>query len=104
MYFFTVAASLLLALYQFFFYGSDYFKSHFTLTNYAGNAKCYLVIINVIVCIFFVQVNSPLNDPVLGKVGLVVKNPDFTFNKEKVLKVSKVWHTFFPLCYSSYKL
>lgn len=32
--------------------------------------------------------NSPLNGPVLGKAGLVVKN-DFTF-KDKDLKVSKV--------------
>ncbi|XP_041641662.1 rho GTPase-activating protein 19 isoform X2 [Cheilinus undulatus] len=34
-------------------------------------------------------VNSPLNGPVLGKAGLVVKNPDFTFHKEKCLKISK---------------
>ncbi|XP_020495251.1 rho GTPase-activating protein 19 isoform X1 [Labrus bergylta] len=34
-------------------------------------------------------VNSPLNGPVLGKAGLVVKNPDFTFYKDKALKVSK---------------
>nr|XP_019964310.1 PREDICTED: rho GTPase-activating protein 19-like [Paralichthys olivaceus] len=34
-------------------------------------------------------VNSPLNGPVLGKVGLVVKNPDFTFTENKALKVSK---------------
>ncbi|XP_030282832.1 rho GTPase-activating protein 19 isoform X3 [Sparus aurata] len=34
-------------------------------------------------------VNSPLNNPMLGKEGLVVKNPDFTFNKNKALKVSK---------------
>lgn len=46
------------------------------------------------VVFFFVQMNSSLNDPFLGKVGLVVKNPDFTFNKEKV---SKVWHFFASL-------
>ncbi|XP_030585955.1 rho GTPase-activating protein 19 isoform X3 [Archocentrus centrarchus] len=34
-------------------------------------------------------VNSPLNGPVLGKAGLVVKNPDFAFHKDKALKVSK---------------
>ncbi|XP_031589797.2 rho GTPase-activating protein 19 isoform X2 [Oreochromis aureus] len=34
-------------------------------------------------------VNSPLSGPVLGKAGLVVKNPDFAFHKEKALKVSK---------------
>ncbi|XP_060951138.1 rho GTPase-activating protein 19 isoform X2 [Limanda limanda] len=34
-------------------------------------------------------VNSPLTGPVLGKVGLVVKNPDFTFTENKALKVSK---------------
>ncbi|KAF3852764.1 hypothetical protein F7725_006119 [Dissostichus mawsoni] len=34
-------------------------------------------------------VNSPLNGHMLGKVGLVVKNPDFAF-KDRVLKVSKV--------------
>ncbi|KAK1886458.1 Rho GTPase-activating protein 19 [Dissostichus eleginoides] len=33
-------------------------------------------------------VNSPLNGHMLGKVGLVVKNPDFAF-KDRVLKVSK---------------
>ncbi|XP_042291320.1 rho GTPase-activating protein 19 isoform X1 [Thunnus maccoyii] len=35
------------------------------------------------------QVNSPLNGPVMGKAGLVVKNPDFSFNENKALKVSK---------------
>ncbi|AWP05134.1 putative rho GTPase-activating protein 19-like [Scophthalmus maximus] len=35
------------------------------------------------------SVNSPLNGPVLGKVGLVVKNPDFAFTENKALKVSK---------------
>ncbi|XP_028266916.1 rho GTPase-activating protein 19 isoform X2 [Parambassis ranga] len=34
-------------------------------------------------------VNSPLNGPVLGKAGLVVKNRDFAFYKDKALKVSK---------------
>ncbi|XP_008282493.1 rho GTPase-activating protein 19-like [Stegastes partitus] len=34
-------------------------------------------------------VNSPLNGPVLGKAGLVVKNPDFAFHKGKGVKVSK---------------
>ncbi|CAN9510754.1 unnamed protein product [Ophioblennius macclurei] len=34
-------------------------------------------------------VNSPINGLVLGKAGLVVKNPDFVFHKEKPLKVSK---------------
>ncbi|XP_074487362.1 rho GTPase-activating protein 19 isoform X1 [Sebastes fasciatus] len=34
-------------------------------------------------------VNSPLNGHVLGKAGLIVKNPDFTFKKDKALKVSK---------------
>ncbi|XP_028447843.1 rho GTPase-activating protein 19 isoform X1 [Perca flavescens] len=34
-------------------------------------------------------VNSPLNGPVLGKAGLVVKNPDLTLKKDKALKVSK---------------
>lgn len=37
------------------------------------------------------QVNSPLSDPLMGKVGLIVKNPDFNFNKDNVLKVSKVF-------------
>ncbi|XP_034043826.1 rho GTPase-activating protein 19 isoform X2 [Thalassophryne amazonica] len=35
------------------------------------------------------QVNSPLNGPVLGKAGLVVKNTDWNFNQNKPLKVSK---------------
>uniref|UniRef100_UPI0037E8C5CB rho GTPase-activating protein 19 n=1 Tax=Semicossyphus pulcher TaxID=241346 RepID=UPI0037E8C5CB len=34
-------------------------------------------------------VNSPLSGPVMGKAGLVVKNPDFTFHKHKALKISK---------------
>nr|XP_040025311.1 rho GTPase-activating protein 19-like isoform X1 [Gasterosteus aculeatus aculeatus] len=33
--------------------------------------------------------SSPLDARVLGKDGLVVKNPDFTFKKDKALKVSK---------------
>ncbi|XP_010782152.1 rho GTPase-activating protein 19-like [Notothenia coriiceps] len=33
-------------------------------------------------------VNSPLNGHMLGKGGLIVKNPDFSF-KDRVLKVSK---------------
>lgn len=44
----------------------------------------------VLFCCLCVQVNSPLNGPMLGKAGLVVKNPDFTFSKDKALKVSKV--------------
>ncbi|XP_031733001.1 rho GTPase-activating protein 19 isoform X1 [Anarrhichthys ocellatus] len=35
------------------------------------------------------QVNGPLNALVLGKAGLVVKNSDFTFKKDKASKVSK---------------
>ncbi|KAM9857063.1 rho GTPase-activating protein 19 [Aulostomus maculatus] len=35
------------------------------------------------------EVYSPLNGPVLGKAGLVVKNPDCGFNKDKALKVSQ---------------
>ncbi|XP_038568168.1 rho GTPase-activating protein 19 isoform X2 [Micropterus salmoides] len=35
------------------------------------------------------SVNSPLNGPVLGKAGLVVRNPDFTFKKDNGQKVSK---------------
>ncbi|XP_069023477.1 rho GTPase-activating protein 19 [Embiotoca jacksoni] len=34
-------------------------------------------------------VNSPFTGPVLGKAGLVVKNPDFTFHKERAPKSSK---------------
>ncbi|KAM4750838.1 rho GTPase-activating protein 19 isoform 3-T3 [Anableps anableps] len=34
-------------------------------------------------------VSSPSVGPVMGKAGLVVKNPDFTFHKDKALKVSK---------------
>lgn len=43
----------------------------------------------------FAQVNSPVSDAVLGKAGLVVKNTNFTFNKQKALKVSKVRRLFF---------
>ncbi|XP_062292829.1 rho GTPase-activating protein 19 [Scomber scombrus] len=35
------------------------------------------------------QVNSPLTGLLLGKAGLVVKNPDFTFKENKALKVSE---------------
>ncbi|MEQ2206081.1 hypothetical protein XENOCAPTIV_022661, partial [Xenoophorus captivus] len=37
-----------------------------------------------------IKMNSPSAGPVMGKAGLVVKNPDFTFHKDKALKVSKV--------------
>ncbi|XP_047220231.1 rho GTPase-activating protein 19 isoform X2 [Girardinichthys multiradiatus] len=33
--------------------------------------------------------NSPSAGPVMGNAGLVVKNPDFTFHKDKALRVSK---------------
>ncbi|XP_041789169.1 rho GTPase-activating protein 19 isoform X1 [Chelmon rostratus] len=45
-------------------------------------------------------VNSPLNGPVLGKAGLVVKNPDFTFKKDKALKVSKDSPSAARMCFS----
>ncbi|XP_018528062.1 LOW QUALITY PROTEIN: rho GTPase-activating protein 19 [Lates calcarifer] len=45
-------------------------------------------------------VNSPLNGPVLGKAGLVVKNPDFTFTKDKALKVSKDSPSVARMCFS----
>ncbi|KAM9314291.1 rho GTPase-activating protein 19 [Pholidichthys leucotaenia] len=35
------------------------------------------------------QMVNSLNGPVLGKAGLVVKNPDFTFHKDKTMKPSK---------------
>ncbi|KAM4594535.1 rho GTPase-activating protein 19 isoform 1-T1 [Fundulus diaphanus] len=34
-------------------------------------------------------VNSPSAGPVMGKAGLIVKNPDFIFHKDKAFKVSK---------------
>ncbi|XP_041839900.1 rho GTPase-activating protein 19-like [Melanotaenia boesemani] len=45
-------------------------------------------------------VDSPLNVPVMGKAGLVVKNPDFTFHKEKGLKVSKESPSAYRMCFS----
>lgn len=45
-------------------------------------------------------VDSPLNAPVMGKAGLVVKNPDFTFHKDKVLKVSKDSPSAYRMCFS----
>lgn len=45
-------------------------------------------------------VNSPLNGPVLGKAGLVVKNPDFTFHKDKGVKVSKDSPSVSRMCFS----
>ncbi|XP_029384334.1 rho GTPase-activating protein 19 [Echeneis naucrates] len=35
-------------------------------------------------------VNSPLTGPLMGKAGLVVRNPDFSFTDGKALRVSKV--------------
>ncbi|KAM3623553.1 uncharacterized protein V6R79_012573 [Siganus canaliculatus] len=45
-------------------------------------------------------VNSPLNDPVMGRAGLIVKNPDFLFNKDKPLKVSKDSPSVAMMCFS----
>lgn len=45
-------------------------------------------------------VNSPLNGPLLGKAGLVVKNPEFAFNKDKALKVSKDSPSISRMCFS----
>ncbi|KAG7467835.1 rho GTPase-activating 19-like isoform X1 [Solea senegalensis] len=46
-------------------------------------------------------VSSPLSGPVLGKMGLVVKNPDFTFSEKKTLKVSKQASPSVPrMCFS----
>ncbi|XP_075904990.1 rho GTPase-activating protein 19 isoform X2 [Nelusetta ayraudi] len=44
------------------------------------------------------SVISPLADPSLGKVGLVVKNPDFNFNR--VLRVSKESPSVTRMCFS----
>ncbi|XP_059191369.1 rho GTPase-activating protein 19 [Centropristis striata] len=46
------------------------------------------------------RVNSPFNDHVLGKAGLVVKNPDFAFKKDKALKVSKDSPSVTKMCFS----
>ncbi|KAM6939607.1 rho GTPase-activating protein 19 [Xenentodon cancila] len=45
-------------------------------------------------------VNSPSAGPVIGKAGLVVKNPDFTFHKDKVVKVSKDSPSVSRMCFS----
>ncbi|XP_029284229.1 LOW QUALITY PROTEIN: rho GTPase-activating protein 19-like [Cottoperca gobio] len=45
-------------------------------------------------------VNSQLNGHVLGKAGLVVKHPDFTFKKDKALKVSKHSPSVTRMCFS----
>ncbi|XP_026160259.1 rho GTPase-activating protein 19 isoform X2 [Mastacembelus armatus] len=44
--------------------------------------------------------NITLNGPVLGKAGLVVKNPDFPFNKDKALKVSQDSPSVSKMCFS----
>uniref|UniRef100_G3N4V5 Rho GTPase-activating protein 19 n=1 Tax=Gasterosteus aculeatus aculeatus TaxID=481459 RepID=G3N4V5_GASAC len=44
--------------------------------------------------------SSPLDARVLGKDGLVVKNPDFTFKKDKALKVSKDSPSVTRMCFS----
>ncbi|KAM8879181.1 rho GTPase-activating protein 19 isoform 2-T2 [Spinachia spinachia] len=44
--------------------------------------------------------SSPLNARVLGKAGLVVKNPDVTFKKDKALKVSKNSPCVTRMCFS----
>ncbi|XP_028304838.1 rho GTPase-activating protein 19 isoform X2 [Gouania willdenowi] len=36
------------------------------------------------------SINSKINDALMGKMGLVVKNPDFVFHNDKRLKVSQV--------------
>ncbi|XP_070841032.1 rho GTPase-activating protein 19 [Chaetodon trifascialis] len=46
------------------------------------------------------MVNSPLNGPVLGKAGLVVKNPDFMFKEEKAVKVSTDSPSVVKVCFS----
>lgn len=43
-------------------------------------------------------VNSPVSGLMLGKAGLVVKNPDFVFHKDKVLKVSKASPSVSRMC------
>uniref|UniRef100_A0A3B4UMP9 Rho GTPase-activating protein 19 n=1 Tax=Seriola dumerili TaxID=41447 RepID=A0A3B4UMP9_SERDU len=45
-------------------------------------------------------VNSPLTGPVMGKAGLVVKNPDFTFTDGKALRVSKDSPSVSRMCFS----
>ncbi|XP_071385994.1 rho GTPase-activating protein 19-like [Centroberyx affinis] len=45
-------------------------------------------------------VNSPLNAPMLGKAGLVVKSSDLARSKEKALKVSKDSPSVSRMCFS----
>ncbi|XP_007575847.1 rho GTPase-activating protein 19 isoform X1 [Poecilia formosa] len=46
------------------------------------------------------SVSSPPAGPVMGKAGLVVKNPDFIFHKNKPLKVSKDSPSVSRMCFS----
>lgn len=63
----------------------------FSLTKLADDQNFnFLTLSKTVVCWCVSQVNSPLNGPVLGKAGLVVRNPDFTFKKDNGQKVSKV--------------
>ncbi|XP_061583644.1 rho GTPase-activating protein 19 [Cololabis saira] len=45
-------------------------------------------------------VGSPLPGPVIGRSGFVVKNPDFTFHKDKAVKVSKDSPSVSRMCFS----